>query len=424
MVIHKYIIYCTYNQMPNTFYFDACNVDSRMTPFPPETKNLHPDPNGLDFFVADKDEDGKLMLPHSIMNDNVAINYRTIYNGYPLFSQSADFTEYSDYERCVMKDKYLAAYLQDKKNPTYKNIIKYYSSEDFDPFGLARYKMQDFIYLKYYNQIPNNYMITLRRYTRPCEDHMFGLDMPAEYVASMNNYTPDYFALATAVTYMGEKTGNKLSDILKFDYGANWEERTGQTESLQNPDGGLAAQLRKRGIDQSIISGEAGSGGQTGRTAMMKSIFMMSAMAMGKGKSINDVMASQHQYEGNTFNARYGEQLYGDVNVDKATRTKIYDFITKPVHKDSNGNYMTALQKYQSENTIEAMKNFAICYTLTNGFKDWSKLGSKQAKREVKKGLANLEKVINSTSRNNDGSLGFVSFDESSYLGQGMQLDI
>lgn len=118
------------------------------------------------------------------------------------------------------------------------------------------------------------------------------------------------------------------------------------------------------------------------------------------------------------------KNLYGDVDVDKATRAKIYDFITKPVHKDSNGNYMTALQKYQSENTIEAMKNFAICYTLTNGFKDWSKLGSKQAKKEVKKGLANLEKVINSTSRNNDGSLGFVSFDESSYLGQGMQLDI
>lgn len=118
------------------------------------------------------------------------------------------------------------------------------------------------------------------------------------------------------------------------------------------------------------------------------------------------------------------KNLYGDVDVDKATRAKIYDFITKPVHKDSNGNYMTALQKYQSENTIEAMKNFAICYTLTNGFKDWSKLESKQVKKEVKKGLANLEKVINSTSRNNDGSLGFVSFDESSYLGQGMQLDI
>ena len=158
--------------MPNTFYYDACNVDSRMTPFPPATKDLKPDPGndggyGLSFFVANDENDGKLMLPHSIMNDNVAINYRTIYNGYPMFSNTANFTEYSDYERCMMRDKYLAAFLKDKKNPTYKNIITYYGSDDFDPYGLARYKMQDFIYLKYYNQIPNNYMVTLRRYTRP-----------------------------------------------------------------------------------------------------------------------------------------------------------------------------------------------------------------------------------------------------------------
>jgi hypothetical protein len=39
---------------------------------------------------------------------------------------------------------------------------------------------------------------------------------------------------------------------------------------------------------------------------------------MAKGKGINDigkVLSSQYQYEGNTFNARYGESLYGDVNV-------------------------------------------------------------------------------------------------------------
>ena len=174
--------------MPNTFYYDACNVDARMTPFPPETKDLKPDPEGLSFFVAHNEEDGVLAFPHSIMNDNVAINYRTIYNGYPLFSTEADFTEYSDYRKCVMQDAYLAAFLRDKKNPTYKNIIAYYGSEDFDPYGLARYKMQDFIYLKYYNQIPNNYMITLRRYTRPCTDQMFGLDMPAVDVNRMNGY--------------------------------------------------------------------------------------------------------------------------------------------------------------------------------------------------------------------------------------------
>ena len=302
--------------MANTFYFDACNVDAKASPFGPKSLKKIQKDDGLDFWVAENEGDGKLLLPHSIMNENVAINYRTIYNGYPVFSNNADFTLYSDYERCMSKDRYLAAYLQDKKNPTYKNIISYYNSEDFDPHGLSRYKMQDFIYLKYYNQIPNNYMITLRRYTRPCEDHMFGLDMPAEIVNRMNNYPDDYFALATAVTYMGEKTGNKLSDILKFEYGANWEDREGKVESLQSPDGGLAAQMKqKAGISEALLRGDEKIGGQNSATAQMKSLWMMSVMAQGKGVSMNEVMASQKRFDGNTFLQRYGEQLYGDINV-------------------------------------------------------------------------------------------------------------
>ena len=301
--------------MANTFYYDACNVDARMTPFPVEVEN-HSDEEGLGFFEAKDEKNGRLLLPHSIMNDNVAINYRTIYNGYPLFSNEANFTDHSDYERCMMNDRFLAAYLQDKRNPTYKNIIKYYASEDFDPYGLARYKMQDFIYLKYYNQIPNNYMITLRRYTRPCEDHMFGLDMPAVDVNRMNGYFDDYFALATAVTYMGEQTGNKLSDILKFDYGANWEDREGKVQSLSSTDGGLAAQMKdKLNISGGLLAGTERIGGSSSATAQAKALWMASAMAAGKNKTMQEVMASQHRYEGDTFSQRYGEQLYGDVNV-------------------------------------------------------------------------------------------------------------
>ena len=302
--------------MPKTFYHDACNVDARMSPFPPELTDKQLDAKeGLSFFVAKNDGDGVLSMPHSIMNDNVAINYRTIYNGYPMFSTENDFTLHSDYERCMMKDQYLASFLRDRKNPTYKNIITYYGSEDFDPYGLARYKMQDFIYLKYYNQIPNNQMVTLRRYTRPCTDHMFGLDMLASDVNAMNNYFDDYIALATAVTYMGEQTGNKLSDILKFEYGANWEDREGKVTSLQNPDGGLAAQLKKRGVSEGLMGGEESIGGQNSVTSQAKSLWMMSAMAAGKNVSMSELISSQHRLEGDVFAQRYGESLYGDVNV-------------------------------------------------------------------------------------------------------------
>lgn len=302
--------------MPNTFYYNACNVDARMAPFPPDVKNTsNAKADGLNFFEAQNEGDGKLLLPQSIMNDYQAINYRTIYNGYPAFSNEKNFTLYSDYERCMMKDQYLASFLRDKKNPTYRNIISYYGSEDFDPYGLARYKMQDFIYLKYYNQIPNNYMITLRRYTKPCVDHMFGLDMLPQNINQMNEYFKEFFSLATAVTYMGEQTGNKLSDILKFDYGANWDDREGKVSAIQNPDGGLAAQLKKRGVSEGLMRGEEPIGGQNSATAQMKSLWMLATAAAGMNVDMSELIASQHRFEGNVFAERFGENLYGDINV-------------------------------------------------------------------------------------------------------------
>lgn len=305
--------------MANTFYIDACNVDTKITPYTGEIEPIKvatggEGKNNLMFHKPKYNK--KLQQPHSIMNENVAINYRTIYNGYSLASSTNNFTQFDDYQKCMQKDKFMAEFLRDKRNPTYTNIIKYYSGSDFDPYGLARYKMQDFIYLKYYNQIPNNYMVTLRRYTRPCEDHMFGIDMLPVSVNGMNGYHRTYMAIATAVTYLGEKAGNKLSDILKFDYGANWEDKEGKTESIQNPDGGLAAQMRERGgIGADLMSGEAKLGGSNSITQQARSLIKFSAMAQGKGVSVAKAMASQHAYEGNAFNARYGEELYGDVNV-------------------------------------------------------------------------------------------------------------
>lgn len=312
--------------MANTFYFDACSVDSTMTPYPDsiDEKVYDKSGSGLTFHTSTDPFGPKLMLPHSIMNENVAINYRNIYNGFPFFSKEHNFTEYSDYLKCMQKDGFLAAFLQDKKNPTYKNIIHHYNSENFDPLGLAKYRMQDFIYLKYYNQIPNNYMITLRRYSRPCEDHMFGLDMDPGAMNNLNNYEDDYFALATAVTYMGDKAGNKLSDILKFDYGAKWADKEGKVQSLKNPDGGLAAQLKNKGrVGDGLIGAVTGRlGGSESATKQSKGMLLFAAACMGKGVNVSKAMSSQHQYEGNTFDKRYGEEFWGDVNVVNSVKMR------------------------------------------------------------------------------------------------------
>ena len=105
------------------------------------------------------------------------------------------------------------------------------------------------------------------------------------------------------------------------------------------------------------------------------------------------------------------EDFFGGVKVDKNTRQKAYDALTKPVYKDASGNFLTAMQKYQRENPVDFMKNVALMYSLTDGFKNVEKLTSKQVKAGIKKGFAELESVLNNTRRNSDGTLNFANGD-------------
>jgi hypothetical protein len=73
--------------------------------------------------------------------------------------------------------------------------------------------------------------------------------------------------------------------------------------------------MRKRGISDDLMRAEAGIGGSNSATAQMKSLWMLSAMTAGKGVNVAEAMASQHRPPDNIFNQRYGETLYGDVNV-------------------------------------------------------------------------------------------------------------
>lgn len=104
------------------------------------------------------------------------------------------------------------------------------------------------------------------------------------------------------------------------------------------------------------------------------------------------------------------EKVFGDLEVDKATRQKIYNNITKPIYRDpKTGQFLNAVQKYEKEHSTEFLKNLALVFTLTDGFKNFDGLVGKKVKKEVAKGFRELERKINNTSRNPDGSLKFTS---------------
>lgn len=122
------------------------------------------------------------------------------------------------------------------------------------------------------------------------------------------------------------------------------------------------------------------------------------------------------------------KDVFGDLSIDKSTRQKIYDNIAKPVYKDpETGEYFTAIQKYEMENRTDFLKNIGLLFTLTDGFKNLDGLVKGKVKKEVEKGLRELEHTLNNTARTSDGNLKFVSGvdeDPESFIGKGWNLDV
>ncbi len=122
------------------------------------------------------------------------------------------------------------------------------------------------------------------------------------------------------------------------------------------------------------------------------------------------------------------KQLFGDMEISNDIRKKAFDSISKPVYKDpETGDYMTAIQKYESEHRAEFLKYTGLIFAMTNGFKDFDSFAKGKVKKEVKKGLRELEQTLNNTRRNNDGSLRMVTNqkdDPNSFISKGIKLDL
>ena len=134
------------------------------------------------------------------------------------------------------------------RNPTARAILTETTSNGayLDPsskYISQPYNIKDFIFCKWYGTIPNNRMITLRRFPNPVMDNLkvpSQLQVPtvtddgsgnSKFViqsydgitkADMGR-TGACLPLAQAVTFFGEETGNKLNDILGISTGLKYQ---------------------------------------------------------------------------------------------------------------------------------------------------------------------------------------------------------
>ena len=109
-----------------------------------------------------------------------------------------------------------------QSNPTIKNLV---AASVSGQLGRETYSYSDFMYCKYLGRIPNNYLITLRRFPIPCNDYI------GQVVPNSKEERETQTCLGEMVTWMGTP-GNDISNILSYSFSMPFKDMTAKFEDF------------------------------------------------------------------------------------------------------------------------------------------------------------------------------------------------
>ena len=175
---------------------------------------------------------------------------------------------------------------------------------------------------------------------------------------------------------------------------------------------GFSKERAMKAVERSIAAGtdieDAKESLQSCKEQITKSY--NNAVAEAKAEKAKEEKELKEQAEALRQSILSDKKPFGELDLDKNTRQRVFDAISKPVFTDpETGERLTAIQKFEADNHNDFMKYVGLTYVLTNGFKSLDGLVKSKVKKEVNKGLKELEHTLNNTARNSDGTLKFAS---------------
>lgn len=211
------------------------------------------------------------------------VGTKSLFNEYAIFRYE---TAAGDYNTLFDKEGQTGISSFDARNPSVSNLVNWSQEHvgNYSVFGAAPYAYADFLYCKYHALIPNNYLVTLRRYPFPMMDNLKS--------STGKNIPP----VAQAVTWFGAETGNSLKDILKFAAGLNWKEIEASVQEVTG---------NERGFDDSPFASLPGG------SALKNTLSFLNP------KEYSSLAQSESDYAQQVYGSDgpYANKVYGPVNV-------------------------------------------------------------------------------------------------------------
>lgn len=263
-------------------------------------------------FLEDASTKMDFIAPHSLVHPYAIVKFAGMHGNANAVNGSYLFDSFMTRRWYEVDGDNISSYA---KTPTTTKIISWGSE---DPIGRTPYSFQDFVFCKDWNIIPNNRMITLRRYFAPVTDNI-EFDNYKEYEDEnvlledntvkakqpVEKTNSPFAPLATAVTYFGEGTGNELSNILNFSAKYNWKPIKAELSPIT-----IDAQANDMG------EGLIGEGGHGILSGAMKAMSIMTGFTRALNGQLNPMNNAANAVPPDPYNnGPYENRILGPVNV-------------------------------------------------------------------------------------------------------------
>jgi hypothetical protein len=220
-----------------------------------------------DWGIYETPENAK-RLPYSVFyeGENTLDPMDGLFNYYFPNKSVFDGNQFLFYSQSELRKNLDYLFPYESRNPTARQIIDTIMKEKNGPPGYLDknsvyrgqpYNVKDFIFCKDYGIVPNNRMITLRRFPHPVEDHLVihtdtNFKIETERISMEKAESNKVLAhqlidgigqpLAQCVGYFGPGTDNtSLNSIIGFSNGLKWveEEQSDKPQEIQGNDPGI-----------------------------------------------------------------------------------------------------------------------------------------------------------------------------------------
>jgi hypothetical protein len=195
-------------------------------------------------------------------------------------------------------------------NPTASQLIKWGAENSATtPIGFQPYSLSDFIYCKNYGKIPNNRLVTLRRYPFPIHDSV-------RLTGTNSSQRKSMIPIAQAVTWFGSETDNTLNKMGVFAWDMPWKELTVDEPQI----------ITGNEITLDELAAFANGLGPEGKTLAeaFKRLYQTAVNSDATRQESSGYEAKIQTYQKNLYDQTQGpywNRIYGPVNViNKSTR--------------------------------------------------------------------------------------------------------